>query len=75
MGPSERREKAIQEARRRWDGAPVTFKAMAAAYVGPLLEALEAIGGELDAAAPPKCCNHDCNQGRDCPQRKGAGHA
>lgn len=46
---SERREKAITEARRRWDGAPVTIKAMASAYVGPLLEALEAIGAELQA--------------------------
>jgi hypothetical protein len=20
---------------------------------------------------PDECCNHDCNQGRDCPNRKG----
>lgn len=47
MGPSERRDSAILEAQRRWDGAPAHIKIMAGAYVGPLLEAIDAIGFEL----------------------------
>ncbi len=47
MTPSEKRESAIIEARQRWNAAPITIKAMAAAYVDPLLAALEAIGSEL----------------------------
>ncbi len=49
MNPSEARKCAILEARTRWDGAPAHIKIMAGAYVGPLLEALEAIGAEIEA--------------------------
>lgn len=52
MGTRERRKNAILEARQRWDGAPAHIKIMAGAYVGPLLEALEAIGAELDGLKP-----------------------
>jgi hypothetical protein len=48
MTPSERRESAILKARERWDTAPTHIKVMAAALVGPLLEALEAINDELN---------------------------
>ncbi len=37
------------QARQRWESAPITIKTMAAAYVGPLLLALEAISAELQA--------------------------
>ena len=46
---SARREQAVIEARQRWESAPLTIKTMAAAYVGPLLLALEAISAELQA--------------------------
>jgi hypothetical protein len=52
MTPSEKREAAILEARQRWDEAPFTIKTMASAYVGPLLNALDAIGSELDELKP-----------------------
>ncbi len=46
---SARREQAVMQARQRWESAPITIKTMAAAYVGPLLLALEAISAELQA--------------------------
>jgi hypothetical protein len=49
------RQAAVLAARSAWDGAPLHIRAMAGAYVGPLLAALEAIGRELDAM---KGANH-----------------
>lgn len=42
------RQAAVLAARSAWDGAPMHIRAMAGAYVGPLLAALEAIVRELD---------------------------
>lgn len=49
MDPKNDRLAAVAAAVRAWDGAPLHIKAMAGAYVGPLLEAIEAISAELDA--------------------------
>lgn len=61
MTPSEKRKAAILEARQRWDEAPFTIKAMATAYVDPLIAALEAISAELDGAKGKVCpyCTHE----------------
>lgn len=45
------RRLAIDTARIQWAGAPAHVKIMAGAYVAPLLDALHAIGRELDAKA------------------------
>jgi hypothetical protein len=49
------RQAAVMEAVKAWNGAPMHIRAMAGAYVGPLLEALQAISAELDAL---KGANH-----------------
>lgn len=70
------RRTAVAQAEKAWAQAPGHIRAMAGAYVGPLLDALRAIGGELDGIAgrgPGGCCTGNCNQGRDCPA-KGASH-
>lgn len=43
------RKAAIKAAREKWEGAPAHVKIMAAAYVGPIFTAIEAMGAELDA--------------------------
>lgn len=48
MAPKKDRLAAVAEAAKAWDGAPLHIKAMAGAYVGPLLEAIKAISEELD---------------------------
>ena len=48
MAPKNDRQKAVSEAVKAWAAAPMHIKAMAGAYVGPLLEAIKAISEELD---------------------------
>jgi len=43
------RQAAVAQAAAAWDKAPMHVKAMAGAYVAPLLAALAAVGAELDA--------------------------
>ena len=38
----------VKRATEQWDGAPATIKLMAAPYMAPILEALNAINSELD---------------------------
>lgn len=56
MDPKNDRLAAVAAAVKAWDGAPLHFKAMAGAYVGPLLEAIQAISAEIDAI---KGAKHD----------------
>lgn len=42
------RQKAVLGAAKAWQGAPGHVKAMAGAYVGPLLDAIILMGRELD---------------------------
>lgn len=44
------RRLAIGHAAGQWASAPAHVRALAGAYVGPLLSALEAIGRELDGS-------------------------
>ncbi len=55
MAPKNDRQKAVSEAVKAWAAAPMHIKAMAGAYVGPLLKAIEAINAEIDAI---KGANH-----------------
>lgn len=43
-----RRREALRSAREAWAKAPAHVRVMASAYVEPLLNALDAIGAELD---------------------------
>jgi hypothetical protein len=45
-------------------------------YLGMTIAALMVAAGRADKlleSATAGCCNHDCNQGKDCPQRKQVG--
>lgn len=44
----ENRANAVEKAAAAWANAPAHIKAMAGAYVGPLIAALFAISGELE---------------------------
>lgn len=48
MAPKKDRLAAVEAAAKAWEGAPLHIKAMAGAYVGPLLKALQAISAEMD---------------------------
>lgn len=37
---------------------------------GKLLEEVVDVLEGLQKGTTPTCCNHNCNQGRDCPNRK-----
>jgi len=51
MTATEKRKQWIEGATTAWQSAPPHVKIMAGAYVGPLLEAIQAIGKELDGIA------------------------
>ncbi len=52
------RQKAVAQAVEAWNGAPMHIRAMAGAYVGPLLAALEAMGREIDELKQAKGASH-----------------
>ena len=57
------RRAAVAEAAAAWNGAPLHIKAMAGAYVGPILAALQAMSQEMDALQAARCCNEGGNRG------------
>ena len=50
---------AVHAAQRAWLDAPAHYKAMAGAYVRPLVEALMAINSELNGPGPAQRCPHN----------------
>ncbi len=48
MAPKNDRQEAVSKAVKAWAAAPMHIKAMAGAYVGPLLAALQAMSREMD---------------------------
>jgi hypothetical protein len=67
------RRAAVAGAVASWDKAPMHIKAMAGAYMGPILEAMQALGQELDAikagrscTEAGKCQHEGCNSKEDC---------
>ena len=50
------RRAAVAGAVAAWDKAPMHIKAMAGAYMGPILEAMQAFGQELDAMKAGRYC-------------------
>lgn len=51
MAPKNDRQEAVSEAVKAWAAAPMHIKAMAGAYVGPILAALQAMSREMDGCA------------------------
>lgn len=48
------RRQAVSEAEKAWEKAPVHIKAMAGAYVCPLLRAIRALSDEIDSIKETK---------------------
>lgn len=57
MAPKNDRQAAVSEAVKAWAAAPMHIKAMAGAYVGPILAALKAMSAEMDGC---KALNSAC---------------
>lgn len=72
MNTSEKRKAFQRMAETAWHKAPGHIRVMAGAYVEPILAAMQQIGNELDEVqrqVTGGCCNGNCKQGRNCPQR------
>jgi hypothetical protein len=70
MDAKQVRRAKLQRVREAWDKAPATIRVMAGPYVVPIMDAMEAMGQELDTVCTEgvRCHGDQCAAGQlACP--------